>query len=206
MNWNQLEILSIAKQKPREAEEWFRKTVSYFKDMEDKTSASKAINNLATVLEKFPESLNEAKQLAEDALNIQQNIDPVASEIWLTYDTLAKISDKQGNSAKAKEYRQLSRSSRANFAGTQNKLQRFADVIVMAVMAVYESETRKQLEIYMQEAPPQWQNLIVATRQILNGQRDEDILCTGLDIEDSQVVLAILRGISDPETLQSFLK
>jgi hypothetical protein len=130
----------------------------------------------------------------------------VASEIWLTYDTLAKISDKQGNSAKAKEYRQLSRSSRANFAGTQNKLQRFADVIVMAVMAVYESETRKQLEIYMQEAPPQWQNLIVATRQILNGQRDEDILCTGLDIEDSQVVLAILRGISDPETLQSFLK
>ncbi len=204
--WNQLAILSIAKQKPREAEEWFRKTVSYFKDMEDKPSASKAINNLATVLEKFPESLNEAKQLAEEALNIQKTIDPVASEIWLTYDTLAKISDKQGNSAKAKEYRQLSRSSLANFADTQNKLQCFADIIVMAVMAVYESETRKQLEIYMQEAPPQWQNLIVAIRQILNGQRDEDILCTGLDIEDSQVVLAILRGISDPETLQSFLK
>lgn len=54
MNWNQLAILSIAKQKPREAEEWFRKTVRYFKDIGDKPSNSKAINNLATVLEKLP--------------------------------------------------------------------------------------------------------------------------------------------------------
>ena len=50
-----------------------------------------------------------------------------------------------------------------------------------------------------------WQNLIAAIQQILNGQRDEDILCEGLDMGDSQIMIAILRGISDPETLKAFI-
>jgi hypothetical protein len=50
-----------------------------------------------------------------------------------------------------------------------------------------------------------WQNLIAAIQQILNGQRDEDILCEGLDIGDSQIMITILRGISDPETLKAFI-
>jgi len=50
-----------------------------------------------------------------------------------------------------------------------------------------------------------WQNLIAAIQQILNGQRDEDILCKELGIRDSQIIIAILRGINDPETLKAFI-
>ena len=67
--------------------------------------------------------------------------------------------------------------------------------------AIHDAEVRQQLEDDMQSAPPEWQNLVAAQRQILNGERDEDILCERLDYQDSEVVVAILRGIADPETL-----
>ena len=108
---------------------------------------------------------------------------------------MAQISDKQGDSAKAKDYRRLSRTARANFAGTEFELRQHAQLIDGVVRAVDDAKVRQQLESQMQSAPPDWQNLIAAIRQILNGQRDEDILCEGLNYMGSQIVLAILGQV-----------
>jgi hypothetical protein len=64
---------------------------------------------------------------------------------------------------------------------------------------------KKQVESLMQVTYQKWTNLVSAVRQILNGQRDEDILCEKLDVIESQIVVAILRGIADPETLKNIL-
>ena len=109
---------------------------------------------------------------------------------------MAEISDKQGNPAKAKDYRRLSRTARANFAGTAYELRQHAPLIDAVVSAVDDAEVRQQSESQLQEADPECQNILLnAIRQILNGERDEDILCEELGIRDSQIVLAILDQV-----------
>ena len=112
---------------------------------------------------------------------------------------MAEISDKQGDPAKAKEYRHLSRTTRANFAGTEYELRQHAQLIEGVVSAVDDTEVRQQLESQLQEADPERQNIVLnAIRQILNGERDEDILCKGLNDINSQIILAILEKVKRP--------
>ena len=126
---------------------------------------------------------------------VSESDDPVAAQIWTTYNILAEISDQQGDPAKAREYRRLSRTARTNFAGTEYELRQHSPLIEAVAMAVDDAEVRQQLEDYMQKVYPQWQNLTAAIRQILNGDRDEDILCEGLGDMSSQIVLAILNQV-----------
>ena len=109
---------------------------------------------------------------------------------------MAEISNQQSDPAKAKDYRRLSRTARANFAGTEYELRQHAQLINSVVMAVDDAEVRQQIESQLQEVDPECQNIVWnAIRQILNGQRDEDILCEGLNDINSQIVLAILEQV-----------
>ena len=56
---------------------------------------SRALNNLADLLQTQPGRLAEARQLAEEALAIKQTLDPGAAEIWTTYNILAEIADQE---------------------------------------------------------------------------------------------------------------
>jgi tetratricopeptide (TPR) repeat protein len=197
--WNQLAIVSEGAGKLTEAEAWYRKAITAARAICDLIALSKRLSNLANLLQQFPNRLNEAKQLAEESLAIKQTLDPAATEIWNTYGILAQISDQQGDPDKAKEYRCLSRTARANFAGTEYELRQHAPLIEGVVRAVVDAEVRQQLEPLLEDMVSRgWQNLIAAIRQILNGERDEDILCEGLGGIDSQVVLAILDQVKRP--------
>jgi tetratricopeptide (TPR) repeat protein len=191
-----LALVSKGAGKLKEAEEWFHKAINGFKITGDLINASKPLSNLANLLQQIPNRLNEAQQLAEEVLTIAKTLDPAAAQIWTTYGILAKISDQQGDPAKAKDYRRLSRTARANFAGTEYKLRQHAPLIEGVVMAVDDAEVRQQLDPLLENMISNgWQNLIAAIRQILNGERDEDILYEGLDSIDFQIVLAILDQV-----------
>ena len=195
--WNQLAIMSEGAGKLKEAEAWYGKAIyEGFTPTGDRINASKSLNNLADLFQQDPNRLNEAQQLAEESLAIMQTLDPAAATIWNTYELLAQISYKQGDLAKAKDYRRLSRTARANFAGTKHELRQHAQLINSVVRAVHDAEIRQQLEPILEDMISRgWQNLIAAIRQILNGDRDEDILCERLDIDDSQIILAILNQV-----------
>ena len=193
--WNQLGIVSEGVGNLKDAEDWYRKAIDADRKTGNHVLLSQHLGNLANLLQQFPNRLKESQQLAEESLVIMQTLDSAATGIWKIYELLAKISDKQGNSAKAKEYRQLSRTARANFAGTEYELRQHAQLIDSVVRAFHDTEIRQQLEAQMQSAPPEWQNLIAAIRQILNGERDEDILCERLDYRHYEIVLAILEQV-----------
>ena len=194
--WNQLAIVSKSAGKQAEAEAWYRKAIDAGKATGDLTGLSKYLSNLSALLQEFPNSLNKAQQLAEEGLAIDKTLDSAAAQIWKTYELLAQISDQQGDPAKAKEYRRLSRTARTNFAGTEYELRQHAPLIEAVAMAVDEAEVRQQLEPTLENMISRgWQNLIAAIRQILNGERDEDILYEGLDMDDSQIILAILQQV-----------
>jgi tetratricopeptide (TPR) repeat protein len=205
--WNQLAMVNGYAGKLGEAEAWYRKAIEGGEAAGDGLAMSRAINNLADLLRTQPKRLPEARQLAEQALAIRQTLDPAAAEIWTTYGLLAEIADKQGDTTQAKEYRRLSRKAKADFSGTRYELRQHGELIAAVVAAVNDAEERQQLEAEMEELVKRgWGNLMAAIHRVLEGERDEDVLCEPLDMEDSMIINAILRGIADPETLKPLLE
>jgi tetratricopeptide (TPR) repeat protein len=205
--WNQLALVNENAGKAQDAEAWYRKALDGFESVGDKVLASKVINNLADLLQKQPDRLQEARKLAKESLLIKQTLDPATAQIWNIYDILAEIADKQGDTTQAKDYRHLSRQAKAAFAGTRYELQKHGQFIATVVAAVDDAEVRQQLEAEMEGMVKNgWGNLVAAIHRVLEGERDEDVLCELLDLEDSMIINAILRGIADPETLKPLLE
>ncbi|MDJ0617493.1 MAG: CHAT domain-containing protein [Calothrix sp. MO_192.B10] len=208
--WNQLAMVNMYAGRPEAAEAWYKKAGDEFKALGDKATASKVLSNLANLLQNQRNSqgqyhrLTEARQYGEEALAILKNLDPDATEIWITYTILAKIADKQGEAAPAREYRLLARRAKAAFAGTQYELRQYGQFIAWVVAAVGDAQVRQQLESDMQEVGNN--NRVAAIRRILDGERDEEALVEPLDFEDSMIVSAILQGIADPQTLKPLLR
>ncbi|QLE40439.1 CHAT domain-containing protein [Nostoc sp. C052] len=205
MSWHQLGNLNALAGKLGEAEAWFRKALKQFQKLEDRATASDTLSNLALILQDQPHRRSEAQQLAEEALAIKKTLDPVVAQIWKTHNILADIADKQGDTTQAKEYRRQARQAKAAFAGTQYELRQHGQFIAGVVAAVDNAQIREQLETALENFAEDWQNLVAAIRHILAGERDENILCEPLNLEDSMIISAILWGIADPQSLAALL-
>ena len=79
--------------------------------------------------------------------------------------------------------------------------QAHAPLIVGAVQTAQNPTLRAEFDkaLIMSEKNG-WGDLVSAIRKILDGQRDTS-LANGLDDEDASIVLAILQGLQDPNTL-----
>ncbi len=203
--WQELGFLNAFAGNLGEAEAWFRKALKQSQKLENQGHAAYMLSCLAYTLQDQPHRLSEARKLAEEALAIKKTLDPSAAEIWNTYDILANIADKQGDTTQAKEYRRQARQAKAAFAGTQYELRKYGQFIAGVVAAVDNAQIREQLEIVMENCGEGWQNLVAAIRRILAGERDENILCEPLNWEHSMIISAILRGIADSQSLEAFL-
>lgn len=197
--WNQLAIVTEKAGKPAAAEAWYRKAIEGFRAIGDETSPSKILSNLAGLLQSQPGRLDEARQLAEEALAIKQTLDPGAAEIWTTYTILAKIADQQGRAAAAQDYRRQARAARAAFDGTQHELKKHQDLIVAVIAAVQgHAEARDvvaQHQAAMRQGGASWSQVADAIDRLLAGERDEDALCGSLHYNGAVIILAILAGL-----------
>ena len=114
---------------------------------------------------------------------------------------MAEITQKQGNSSQVREYRRLAREAKWNFAGTRYELQKHGSLIAMVVAAVSDGEVRQHLEEALDDGA-----FSDAIRQILSGERDEDVFLEDLDYDQAVIIRAILQGIADPTTLEDLLE
>ena len=98
-------------------------------------------NNLADFLRTQPQYLNEARTLAEEALQLRKTLEPGVAEIWKAYHLLAQIAeqeadlspdsvDQQQRQQGAREYRRLARDAFRAFPGNKVSLKRFAPLIL----------------------------------------------------------------------------
>ena len=225
--WFHLAIVSENAGKPDAAELWYRKATMGDRNADDRVGLSKDLSSLASLLLPQPGRLAEARQLAEEALAIQQTLDPGAAEIWKTYEILALIAEQEealgvppsggsgGEPAKAgtpnpaREYRRLAREARRNFAGTRHQLRQLAPVILATVAACAGQaaglQAVQQFQPRLAQAGPEWQALSRALDRILAGERDEDDLCEGLQFNAAMIIETILAGLADPATLSDLL-
>ncbi|MDM8554909.1 tetratricopeptide repeat protein [Desulfococcaceae bacterium HSG7] len=199
VSWGNLAVVMQNVGKPDEAETWYRKAIEGSKAAGDILNLSKWFNNLANLLQAcYPNRLSEARLMAEEALAIDKTLDPGAAEIWKTYNILAKIAEKQKDTQQAKEFRKLAREAWANFKGAQYELQKHAELIAAVVAAVKQPEIREQLKPILEEKEKSGgKNLIAAIRKIWDGERDEDVLCEPLDLEDSMIISTVLAELSE---------
>jgi tetratricopeptide (TPR) repeat protein len=196
--YNQLAILNEKMQKLSEAEQWYWKALQIARQVGYQIGESKTLSNLAHLLTRQPNRLSEAHQLATAALAITETLDPAAAEIWKTYSILAIIATTQGETDIAREYRQLARTTKAAFAGTQYELQQHAPFIELVVAAVGDAAAREQLEPELVWGVENGGGqLVTAIRRVLAGEREVETLWDDLDADDSMIIAAILRGVSE---------
>jgi tetratricopeptide (TPR) repeat protein len=204
--WVELGSLSKLTGNARDAEAWYRKAITALRGTRDTSSLVIALHNLADLLQDQPENLREAQQLAEEVLSFRKTIDCPAKYIRNNYLVLANIADRQGDRSQAREYRRLARQTKAVFPPTREELKRHALPIAKVVAAVHHPGRQLSLEQDLEEGERQgWGNLVAAIRCILDGERDEDVLCKALDLDTSMIGVAILQAIVDPNSLAELL-
>jgi len=199
--WNQLAVVNQYAGKPEAAEAWYRKAIAADRHIGNAKEVAIALNNLANLLQRqgSPKKLQEARQLAEEALSISQTLDPAAAQIWKTYDILADIADQQNDPTQAQVYRRQARQAKTAYAGTQYELQQWQGFIEGVVAATQDAEVRQQIEaVFPQLVQNGFVNLVEAVQLILNGTRDEETVCARLDLEDSMIAMAILQQLALP--------
>ena len=178
--WNNLAIVTASTGKPQEAEGWFRKALAALRIVENPNGIAVALNNLANLLQDFPDRLDEARQLAEEALAIRKTLDLGVSEIWQPHTILAEIADKQRQPEEARDHRRAARQAKAAFMGTRHELQQFEELIAEVVAAAQGDadvlDAVKQLQAAMQQAGGNAAKLADAIDRLLAGERDDDAL------------------------------
>ncbi len=206
--WNCLAILCETAGNPEAAETWFRMAIDAGRTTEDNVLLSTCLSNLAELLRTQPNRMNEAQQLAEEALVIKKTLEPGVAEIWNTYGILARIADQQGQPDQANGYRKLAREAKRNFAGTAHHTRQHAKVAFMVVGAVggiKEAQTAvEQLIQQGHHTGGEASEFARSVERILAGERDEESLCQNL-VNFAPMIETILRGIDDPTTLKALL-
>ena len=120
--------------------------------------------------------------------------------------TLAEIAEQEGDAEQARNYRRREREAYAGFAGAWYALRQYSPFITAVVTTVADSAQRTELEIALEEMTKNgWGNLVAAIHRILDGERDEEVLCMELDYNEWLIIHTILQGIANPESLEALL-
>jgi len=142
-------------------------------------------------------------------LAIKETLDPVASEIWTTYDILAEIAEKQGDKDGAAGYRRQAQEAKSGHGGTAYELKQWQPLIDAVVAEVRPKRLglfkrkvnpSKDLEAALQEwekAGGDIAKFVTAIRHIYAGERNYDRLCRELRPNAAMIVKAILEGIGN---------
>ncbi len=204
--WNQLALVCEFAGKPEDAEAWYRKSIEGSRETGGKMHVSVCLCNLAALLQDRPGRLEEAGQLAEEALAIKKTLEPGAAEIWKTYNVLAKIAEKQDNPARAREYRRLARQACAAFAGVLHELRQHAGLITAVVAGLRGNAEARELvgkhQEAMQHRGESWKRMAHVLEGLLAGERDPEMI-ENLDFEQAVILETILQGIKNPESLKT---
>ncbi len=133
--WNQLALLAQGTGKPEHAEAWYRKALEVDRQIGNPTELRHRLNSLSNLLLNQPGRLADARQLAEQALAVAQNLDDAAADAWKNYGLLADIADKEAQTTAGAEQK----AALELLARDYREVQRHAPVIVATLARVGES-------------------------------------------------------------------
>jgi tetratricopeptide (TPR) repeat protein len=207
--WNNLALVSASAGKISAAESWYQKAIEACRKFDTPAELSVMLVNLASLLSEQPGRLEEARELAEEALTIKQALDPRTTEIWKTHTILANIADRASRLTAAREYRRLAREAKRSFAGTRYELRQHAELLTAVTAACFGQEEALPLVAAYQRAMRAGgegsRRAADAIDRLLAGEHDADALYEGLGPDSALIIETILRALEDPSTLDDLL-
>jgi tetratricopeptide (TPR) repeat protein len=226
--WNNLAAVNASAGQPQAAEIWYRQAMAQFRADQDVLHLAGVLNNLANLLRGQPQRLGEARALAEEALALDQTLEPGAAQIWRTYHILADIAEQEAEAGvqperrrqQARAYRLQSQAAYRDFPGNQPFLKQLAPLILAACAALAPTQRTwfqrlrnqppaaahpaalaelAEWQAALREAGPDEARLADALDRLKAGQRDG--LLDGLGYRTALILDALLRGLADPASL-----
>jgi tetratricopeptide (TPR) repeat protein len=189
-SFGQLAQICKARGRLAEAEQWFRKALVAVRTAGDQPDLARTLSNLADLLEKDSARLNEARSLAEESLTIKETLDHTALAIWKTYNLLARIAAKQGETSQSAAYRAKSRQAYLAFPAWRQQIQKHEKLIASVIQ---DGDVEAALSSYDESAAA----VKAAIRNLINGERDEAVLCEPLNYTEAAIIHAILEGFAE---------
>lgn len=205
--WSSLGQVNQAMDKPGPAENWYRKAIAQYRHDNDDLGASLTLNNFAGLLQSHSGRLDEAQELAEEALGIKKNLEPAIAQIWTTYQILANIAAQKAetgdNSAtllqQASNYRRQVRETYRAHPGNQVILRQFSRLILG--LCDGDTATWDERPAQMRKAGPDWARLADALARVQAGERDAEALLDELVAVNGLILSTVLQGLADPASL-----
>lgn len=205
ITWNQLAQVNLSQGKLAAAETWYRKAIVQRRQDNDKLRLARSLNNLAALLRNQDERLDEARNLADEALALRKTLEPGAAEIWKSYGVLADIAARQaaagGDSAdllrQAQVYRRQARETYRAYPGNRVFLQKYAFLI----LAWCDGDAASRADLLASLAQAKLTVLAEALSRLQAGECDAETLLDELDFEDSLILSTILQGLAEPASL-----
>ncbi|MBI5142232.1 MAG: tetratricopeptide repeat protein, partial [Nitrospirae bacterium] len=207
VTWNQLAQVADHAGKPGEAEDWFRKVLEARQDV-DAAGACMTLCNLARLLLKQPDRLDEADALAESALAEAEKLEPGKVGIWEIHDTLADIANARGLAEDFRKHRMLARQTNAVFPETRNAVRQYMPLIAAVVSFRHGHKDAAAVVAHeqaaMRETGMEWTRLADAIDRIMAGEESQGIF-NSLYAFQANIVATILLGIENPDNLQALI-
>lgn len=203
-SWGQLAQVRESAGHPEEAEGWYLKALAAYRTGGAWAGTASTLNNLADLLAGQPARLVDARALAEEALAIEETLDPDAAEVWKTHGILARIAERDGRPAEASAQRRRARERFAASPHARTHLRQWRPEIHATVQTAADPAHRPawQAEVVPALAERGYDALAAALARLLDGERDEAALVEPLDWQDSLIVATVLRALADPASLE----
>lgn len=199
-SWLQLAQLAAQSGDPADAQSKYAQAIQLYQEHNVRPAWARAEMSLAELLLREGDLTN-ARIHAEAARAIVEDVGPDAHP-WEVHALLERISEGEGDSAKAAVARR--RAQESFFASTQARrvLQGWRPMIEgVARACLGEALSESTVELVEQlETKEEWQHLAAAIWQVLSGSRDAG-LYAALDYVDAAVVRELLRLIENPALL-----
>jgi tetratricopeptide (TPR) repeat protein len=178
-----------------QVELWYRKALSAFDRANDLVSKGVALDNLAKLLCRVPERLDEARVLAEEALKIKTDSRQHESAVRETLELLGAIALWQGDQPAKLRYASALKQTLPLLApgeGLRLVKSLVADIHNVLQHPAQRHTLERKLELIFRGSS----DMIASIRAILDGERDENILCKNLDIKGAFMVRLILTYLA----------
>lgn len=129
-----------------------------------------------------------------------EKINDPSLKIWASYGILAEIAEAQGDAGEATRWRRKEQDSYAAYAGSRHAIRQYEPLIQGVVEACQGSEKARQwvedLFPKMEAGSEEWARNAAAIRRILDGERDIEVLRSGLKYMGYMIVRTILARLN----------
>lgn len=206
-----LAIVARSSGRPIEAESWYKHALELSEQTDPHGPLQALIlDRLADLLKEEVQAgrasksrLAEARNYAEQALSIQENLDSSVARIWETLGLLAEIAALEEKHETERAYRQREREMYAAFTGNRQSIDQKAGELIVAIAAAArgDKQAREAVEAHLPQLEAMDVEITAATRRIWKGEREWKMLVDNLDNLEALLVLRVLETLAQVDNM-----